>query len=233
MMMPLGDPLTGTCVMSAASAACCRLARFRLPREWAARRLDRDRCWRGDPREAASTPRGRNRLPGRRPIGSHPPPPGHRSVVTLGVAPEPGQSIDLICVQRHQSPAERLQGLDDTVVPTEVGVVVGGHRIARQGADLPPCHGVLEACVEWQEPAVDLHDDGARPSCTEFCSESPLVLGTAAVGHGPAGAPGELGPCHPPVRLEVEQVLLDLASVEAEARRDPLSLRKTQQPNPM
>jgi hypothetical protein len=91
----------------------------------------------------------------------------------------------------------------------------------------------LEAGVEREKPAVDLPEAGAGPSCSYLCCESSLVLDTAAVGQGPAGASGELGPGHPAVRLEVDKVLLDDISVETEARRDLLCIGETQQPNPM
>jgi hypothetical protein len=80
---------------------------------------------------------------------------------------------------------------------------------------------------------VDSHHGWASPTCIEFCGKSTLVLRAAAIGQGPTFTSRELRSRHPPVRLEVEKVLLDVAAIKTEAGRDLVSLREAQEAHRM
>ena len=115
------------------------------------------RASRSGPRAARTRPRGTSRGRLRRSRTAHRAPPvsslsrtGRR---THRIARAAGPD------RAHNGSSRRPmrpQRVEDSVVPPEVRVVVGGHRIAGQGPDLPVGARCLEARVQRQERTVDV-----------------------------------------------------------------------------
>lgn len=127
--------------------------------------------------------------------------PGQRGGEPFGVAAEPGQVGDEAVLELD----EHVRGLSKLGDGGR-----GRHAVEAQHRDLVLGAGVGNPVVEWQEPLVDLLDDGPGVAGVELRGEQAFAVGLPGFGERPAVVATELGADGATTRFVVQQVLQDL-----------------------
>jgi hypothetical protein len=120
--------------------------------------------------------------------------------------------------------------LEHTIVPSEVGVIVGRHRVATDGAQLPLRDGFLELGVERHERLVRHRHCWAGGDGIELCRHQALVLASSFFRQRPPCGSAELGTRDPTGCSKVLEGGLDGGLVESEPSRDSSSVGEAQYP---
>jgi len=157
--------------------------------------------------------------------------PRHGGVVAAGVALEARQLTGQICLQQHQVTPHGLKGLQDPVVPAEVGVVVRRHHVATGGTQLPLGHGSLEPGVEREESLVRRRDCRSGADGIELLRHEQLVVVSSLLRQRPPSSSPELGAGDPSGRPEVLEGGLDGDWVEAETSGNSSGVGEAQYPH--